>query len=140
MLNKILHTGATLRGSKILGIIISPTQELALQTDAVVKQFSTHISHVKTCVFVGGMKLTCTTLTIYRSLREFEASCSNLESNKTSFTRQFTAHLCYYIDIGYHLTSYLQLSEIEHGMTPLTRPFHSQIFKCVHCTSAKSEG
>ena len=62
MLNKILKTGAAKTGaamkeSKVLGIIISPTQELALQTDAVVKQFSAHISHIKTCVFVGGTVL-----------------------------------------------------------------------------------
>ena len=54
MLNKILKSGAALKDNKILGIIISPTQELALQTDDVVKRFSTHISQIKTCVFVGG--------------------------------------------------------------------------------------
>jgi len=57
MLNKILKSGAALKDNKILGIIISPTQELALQTDDVVKRFSTHISQIKTCVFVGGHSL-----------------------------------------------------------------------------------
>ena len=54
LLNKIIKSGSVVKEKRVFGIIISPTQELALQTDAVVKQFSEHIPHVKTCLFVGG--------------------------------------------------------------------------------------
>jgi superfamily II DNA/RNA helicase len=54
MINKIIKCCTTLKENRILGVIISPTQELALQTDAVVKQFSSQIPHISTCVFVGG--------------------------------------------------------------------------------------
>ena len=57
LLNKILKCGPAVKEKRVFGIIISPTQELALQTDAVVKQFSEHIPQVKTCLFVGGSSL-----------------------------------------------------------------------------------
>ena len=57
LLNKILKCGPVVKEKRVFGIIISPTQELALQTDAVVKQFSEHIPQVKTCLFVGGSSL-----------------------------------------------------------------------------------
>ena len=54
MLNKILKLGTQVRDHQVLGVIISPTQELAIQTDEVVKIFSTKIPEIKTHFLVGG--------------------------------------------------------------------------------------
>ena len=58
MLNKILKLGNQVKDHQVLGVIISPTQELAIQTDDVVKKFASNIPGIRTHVMVGGLSLT----------------------------------------------------------------------------------
>ena len=54
MLNKILKLETGFNNQDVLGVIVSPTQELALQTYDVVKKFQSQIPSLKTILFVGG--------------------------------------------------------------------------------------
>ena len=68
MLNKILKLDTAVKEHEVLGIIISPTQELALQTEDVVKQFAEGIPQMKTILFVGGTCVQAYTLKHFRQL------------------------------------------------------------------------